>query len=75
MRPELTGKGLGEYFVRAGLRYALNAYSPPAFRLTVATFNRRAISVYEKVDFEPVETFGATKGDGEKEWLLMRRGV
>lgn len=73
MRPDLTGKGHGEGFVRAGLRFASESLSPPAFRLTVATFNRRAISVYEKVGFAPVQTFGATKRDGEKEWLLMRR--
>lgn len=75
MRPDLTGQGLGEEFVRSGLRFALNTYSPKTFRLTVATFNRRAISVYEKVGFGPVETFGATKRDGEREWLLMRRGA
>ena len=43
MRPDLTGQGLGAEFVRAGLRFAQDSYSPPAFRLTVATFNRRAI--------------------------------
>jgi hypothetical protein len=41
----------------------------------VATSNRRAISVYEKFGLGPVETFGANKRDGEKEWLLMRRGA
>ena len=73
MRPDLTGHGLGEDFVRSGLRFAQDNYSPEAFRLTVATFNRRAIRVYEKVGFGPVETFGATKRDGEREWLLMTR--
>jgi ribosomal-protein-alanine N-acetyltransferase len=73
MRPDLTGRGLGEQFVRAGLEFADETYSPPAFRLTVATFNRRAIRVYERAGFEPVETFGATRLHGEKEWLLMRR--
>jgi ribosomal-protein-alanine N-acetyltransferase len=73
MRPELTGQGLGEEFVTSGLRFAKATYAPEAFRLTVATFNRRAIRVYERVGFEPVETFGATKRDGEREWLLMRR--
>ena len=75
MRPDLTGRGLGTGFVRSGLRFAQDAYSPPAFRLTVATFNRRAINVYEKVGFEPIEWFGATTRGGKKEWLLMRRGA
>ena len=73
MRPDLTGQGHGEEFVNAGLRHARSIYSPRAFRLTVATFNRRAISVYRRAGFEPVETFGATRPNGEKEWLLMRR--
>jgi ribosomal-protein-alanine N-acetyltransferase len=73
MRPDLTGQGLGEEFVHAGLSHAQNAYSPRTFRLTVATFNRRAISVYERAGFESVETFGATNLNGEKQWLLMRR--
>ena len=73
MRPDLTGRGLGEEFVCAGLRFAGETYSPPAFRLTVATFNRRAISVYERVGFQPVETFGATRLNGQREWLLMGR--
>lgn len=71
MRPDLTGRGLGEEFVRAGLRFAKETYSPPAFRLTVAAFNHRAIRVYERVGFETVETFGATYGG--RRWLLMRR--
>src|ERR671920_2150163 len=73
MRPDLTGQGLGEAFLLAGLRFARETYAPQAFRLTVATFNRRAIRVYERAGFEPVETFGATRLNGEKEWLLMRR--
>jgi [ribosomal protein S18]-alanine N-acetyltransferase len=71
MRPHLTGRGLGEEFVRAGLRFAKETYSPPVFRLTVASFNRRAVSVYESVGFETVETFGDASGG--QEWLLMRR--
>ena len=73
MRPDLAGRGLGEEFVRAGLRFAKETYSPPAFRLTVAAFNQRAIRVYERVGFETVETFGVTTQDGGREWLLMRR--
>jgi len=75
MRPDLTGMGLGEAFVHAGLRFAREIYSPPAFRLTVATFNGRAIRVYERAGFETVETFGAATLAVEKEWLLMRCGA
>ena len=73
MRPDLTGRSLGEEFVQAGLRFALEAYSPPAFRLSVASFNRRAIRVYERAGFEIVESFGAPRSGGEREWVLMRR--
>jgi RimJ/RimL family protein N-acetyltransferase len=73
MRPDLTGQGLGEEFVHAGLRFARETYSPQAFRLTVATFNRRAIRVYERAGFETAETFGAPTPGGGREWLLMRR--
>ena len=75
MRPDLTGKGLGVEFVHAGFRFAREVYSPPAFRLTVAAFNRRAIRVYERVGFEIVETFGTDMRGSEKEWLLMRCGA
>ena len=73
MRPDLTGQGLGEEFVCAGLQFARETYSPPAFRLTVAAYNDRAIRVYERVGFETIVTFGAPTLDAEKEWLLMRR--
>jgi RimJ/RimL family protein N-acetyltransferase len=73
MHPNLTGRGLGAEFVLAGLRFAEETYSPPAFRLTVAAANRRAIRVYERVGFEVVEAFGAGTPDGGREWLLMRR--
>ena len=73
MRPNLTGQGLGTEFVLAGLRFAKEAYTPLAFRLTVAAPNLRAVSVYERVGFKAVEAFGARTPDGGRQWLLMRR--
>lgn len=73
MRPDLTGEGIGLEFVCAGLRFAQARYAPAAFRLTVATFNERAILVYRKAGFESRTTFGGSMASGGREWLLMLR--
>jgi ribosomal-protein-alanine N-acetyltransferase len=73
MKPDLAGRGFGTEFVLAGLQFAREAYSPPAFRLTVAASNQRAVRVYERVGFEAVGTFGARTPEGGREWLLMWR--
>lgn len=71
MRPDLTGQGLGMPFLQAGLEYAKKKYAPSRFRLTVATFNHRAIRLYEKAGFEPVSVFRSTVGAEHLEFLLM----
>jgi len=73
MRPDLTGRGTGLEFVRAGLRFAEERYAPAAFRLTVAAFNERAIRVYQKAGFESMTTFGGSMASGGREWLMMIR--
>src|SRR4051794_31211878 len=45
LRPELTGRGLGQEFVENGLTFARQSFQPTAFRLSVAAFNARAIRV------------------------------
>jgi len=57
LRPDLTGKRLGVPFVRAGLDFAAMQFRSSRFRLKVATFNERAIRVYEKLGFHPCRTF------------------
>jgi [ribosomal protein S18]-alanine N-acetyltransferase len=42
MRPDLTGHGKGVGFARAVLDFARRTYAPDAYRVTIATFNRRA---------------------------------
>lgn len=51
LRPELTGRGLGLEFFRAGLDFARARFSPIAITLAVAASNERAIRVYERAGF------------------------
>jgi RimJ/RimL family protein N-acetyltransferase len=71
MRPDLTGQGLGFSFVQSGLNFAMSNFSPVRFRLTVATFNERAIRVYERAGFNRGKTFTSETPNGEADFLLM----
>jgi RimJ/RimL family protein N-acetyltransferase len=54
LRPDLTGQGLGEAFMRAQLDYVRERWAPAAFRLFVAVWNERAIRLYERLGFREV---------------------
>ena len=54
LRPDLTGRGLGESYLRAQLEYAREHWQPKRFRLFVAAWNERAIRVYERFGFREV---------------------
>jgi ribosomal-protein-alanine N-acetyltransferase len=75
LRPELTGQGLGGSFLRAGLDYARSRFEPAQFVLSVATFNRRAITVYERAGFIAVRVFMHSTNGGEWEFVEMRRSA
>ena len=51
MRPDLTGRGLGLEFLQAGLDFARERFRPESIILNVASFNERAIKVYERAGF------------------------
>ncbi len=53
LRPDLNGRGLGLPFLLEGLTLARARFHPHTFSLHVATFNRRAIAVYERAGFLP----------------------
>jgi len=71
MRPNLTGKGNGLGFIKAGLEYAESKYTPQKITLSVATFNQRAIKIYSKFGFEEVDTFMQDTNGSSFEFLKM----
>jgi RimJ/RimL family protein N-acetyltransferase len=54
LRPDLTGRGLGEAVFQAQLDYASKQWHPETFRLFVAAWNERAIRLYERLGFREV---------------------
>lgn len=71
LEPGLTGRGLGETFVRSGLEFGRDALGAGRFGLSVATFNRRAIKVYERIGFRFGETFMQSAAGAEQGFLRM----
>ncbi len=71
LRPDLTGKGLGLSFVKAGLAFAKEQFAADQFRLFVYTFNQRAIRVYERAGFSRERVLTLRNVHGEGEWLEM----
>jgi [ribosomal protein S18]-alanine N-acetyltransferase len=75
LRPDLTGKRLGGEFVRSGVAFAQTHFSAALVRLSVATFNHRAIRVYQQAGFVPGETFMQHTNGSEYEFLSMFRQI
>jgi [ribosomal protein S18]-alanine N-acetyltransferase len=71
LRPHLTGRGLGGPFLAAGLHFAAATMGAERFTLRVASFNRRAISVYERAGFREVERFQHSTGAGTHAFVRM----
>jgi ribosomal-protein-alanine N-acetyltransferase len=71
LRPSLTGQGLGPSAIAAGLAHGRATYAPSAFRVTVASFNARALRVVDALGFTRVGEFDATT-DGSRFVVLVR---
>jgi RimJ/RimL family protein N-acetyltransferase len=72
LRPDLTGRGLGLEFVKRGLRFARRRYGSKRVVLDVASFNERAITVYERAGFDVVGSHRRSLGRwGEIEFIDM----
>lgn len=57
MKPEYTGQGRGQVFFESIVAFAGHTLGAERFRVTVANFNRRAVSLYMKSGFEWVDSF------------------
>lgn len=57
LKPQLTGKGYGIYFMQKAIEFGVSEfnYTESKILLTVAEFNKRAISLYQKLGFIFVE--------------------
>jgi ribosomal-protein-alanine N-acetyltransferase len=73
LHPDRTGHGVGSAFVEAGLRYARSRFRPGRFVLAVATFNHRAITVYERAGFARGRVYMHATNGGEWEFVDMAR--
>jgi ribosomal-protein-alanine N-acetyltransferase len=73
LRPDLTGKGLGVDYLLAGLEFARERFSPERFTLSVATFNERAIEVYERAGFRRGAVYMHHTNGANHPFLAMAR--
>jgi [ribosomal protein S18]-alanine N-acetyltransferase len=71
LRPDLVGCGLGRHAISVGLAHGRERFSPAAFRVTVASFNTRALRVVESLGFARVGRFDAAH-DGSSFDVLVR---
>lgn len=71
MRPDLTGQGLGSSFCSFIIEGVMKEFPHKPLRLTVATFNERAIHLYENLGFEEEKRF---KRD-EAEFMTMTKRI
>ena len=71
LRPDLTGRGQGLSYAEAVLDFARDTFPASVFRVTVASFNKRALRVWEKAGFKVSERF-RRKRDGRDFVVLIR---
>lgn len=71
LRPQLVGRGLGRRAISTGLAFGRAQFAPQAFRVTVATFNARALRTVEALGFQRTGQFCAAT-DGRSFEVLIR---
>lgn len=77
LKPELTSKGLGASFVNAGIDFAVEKfdYKKDYMMLAVASFNHRAIRLYEKIGFKYVDNYIQHTNGDNFEFIRMKKYI
>lgn len=57
LKPDLTGQGLGPLVAEQVVRHGIDRHAPTMLRVTIAAFNRRAISAWASLGFRETQTF------------------
>ena len=71
LRPDLTGRGRGKVFLEEILRFVRENYSFEKIRLDVASFNQRAVKVYERAGFVKTGTAKVSTNGGVYDFTTM----
>jgi ribosomal-protein-alanine N-acetyltransferase len=73
LHPDLTSQGIGQSFVEAGIEYAKSNFKFDFLILNVASFNIRAIKVYQRVGFIEEEHFVQKINNQDYDFIKMVR--
>ncbi|WP_247901506.1 GNAT family N-acetyltransferase [Paenibacillus pabuli] len=70
--PDLTGQKIGSVFLKQSLVFLQNQFKSSQFRLVVATFNERAIKVYERTGFQKDKAFYSKVNNEDMLFISMK---
>lgn len=76
MRPDLTGKGLGNEYLKACIDHIIQKHKRiNTITLSVAQFNERAIKVYEKLGFKETVSFNQETNGDTYSFISMKKDI
>jgi len=77
LKPKLTSKGSGANFVNSGIDFAVEKfdYKKDYVMLAVASFNQRAIRLYEKIGFKYIDKYIQHTNGNDFEFIRMKKYI
>jgi RimJ/RimL family protein N-acetyltransferase len=71
LRPDLAGSGCGASWARAVLAFVKEQQATPRVRATIATWNKRALSVAARIGFRQVGSFGGFRRGAAGHYVVL----